>query len=56
LYTIESGGEEFRDNVVAKVVHIASIARSAKKKLEKAAREALEVVHTEMKQKGKQLN
>jgi len=53
---MESGGEVFENNVVAKVVCVTSIARSVKKKAKKVDREALEVACVEMKWKGKQLD
>lgn len=46
----------FGDDVVAKVVRTISIARSAKKKAEKVAKEALEVAFLEMKRKRKNLD
>lgn len=53
---MESGDEGFGEDVVGKAVRAASLARSAKKKAEKAAREALEVARKEMKRKGKMID
>ena len=50
---MESGHDNFAEDVVAKAVEVASIARSAKKKAKKAAKEALEVTRKELKRKGK---
>jgi len=48
---VDFASEDFEDNVVAKVVRVASIAMSTKKRTDKAAKEALKVAHIEMKRK-----
>jgi len=53
---MESCGEEFANNAMAKVVRVALTIRSAKKHAKKAVKEALEVVSQEMKHKGKQID
>lgn len=53
MYSIESSDEDFGKDGVIEAVRAASIALSAKKKVKKAAKEAQDVAHKELKCKGK---
>jgi len=53
---MDSAAEDFGEDAVAKAVRAASIARAARKRADKAAKEALEVARMEMKKKGKKVD